>query len=77
MEIAAGRKEQEAFITYREPFIGKWNIPVQLQIFQSDDNTRAETQILQRGLPIVKRRKWRCRRRVGLFAMSTRSQNAK
>lgn len=46
------REEQEAFITYREPFISRWNVPVQLQIYQSDDSTRPGTQILQRGTSI-------------------------
>jgi len=52
LEIVAGRDEQEAFLTYREPFISRWNVPVQLQIFQSDDSTRAGTKILQRGTSI-------------------------
>jgi outer membrane protein insertion porin family len=42
-------QEQEAFITYREPFISRWNVPLQVQIFQSDDSTRRGTRILQRG----------------------------
>lgn len=52
LEIIAGRVEKEAFLTYREPFIGRWNIPVQFQVFQSDDATRQQTQIVQRGLSI-------------------------
>ncbi len=52
LEIVAGRDEQEAFLTYREPFISRWNVPVQLQIFQSDDSTRSGTKILQRGTSI-------------------------
>jgi outer membrane protein assembly complex protein YaeT len=52
VEIVAGVEEQEAFITYREPFISRWNIPVQLQIFQSDDSTRGGTEIQQRGTSI-------------------------
>lgn len=52
LEIVAGRQEQEAFLTYREPFISRWNIPVQLQIFQSDDSTRTGTPILQRGVSV-------------------------
>lgn len=52
LEIVAGREEQEAFLTYREPFISKWNIPVQLQIFQSDDSTRLGTRIVQRGVSL-------------------------
>lgn len=45
-------EEQEAYITYREPFISRWNVPVQVQIFQSDDSTRPGTQFLQRGTSI-------------------------
>jgi outer membrane protein insertion porin family len=52
LEIVAGREEQEAFLTYREPFISRWDVPLQLQIFQSDDSTRPGTTILQRGLSI-------------------------
>ena len=50
IEAVLSREEQEAFITYREPFIGKWNVPLQLQVFQSDDSTRRGTSILQRGM---------------------------
>jgi outer membrane protein assembly factor BamA len=49
---AGGVKEQELFITYREPFIGRYNVPVQLTIFQTDDATRKETRLLQRGVSI-------------------------
>jgi outer membrane protein insertion porin family len=52
LEIVAGRSQQEAFLTYREPFIGPWNVPVQLQIFQSNDSTREGATIQQRGLSI-------------------------
>lgn len=52
LEIVAGREEKEAFLTYREPFISRWNVPVQFQLFQSDDSTRAGTQIEQTGLSI-------------------------
>ncbi|HYH06863.1 MAG TPA: translocation/assembly module TamB domain-containing protein [Thermoanaerobaculia bacterium] len=52
LEGVYSREEQEAFITYREPFVGRWNVPVQLQIFQSDDTTRGATQILQKGLSV-------------------------
>jgi outer membrane protein assembly factor BamA len=48
----AGREEQEAFLTYREPFISRWNVPLQLQIFQSDDSTRPGATIEQRGVSI-------------------------
>lgn len=49
IELVGGREEKEAFLTYREPFISRWNVPLQLQIFQSDDRTRPGIQILQRG----------------------------
>lgn len=52
LEIVAGREEQEAFLTYREPFISRWDVPLQFQIFQSDDSTRPGTNIQQRGLSI-------------------------
>ena len=52
LEIVAGREEQEAFLTYREPFISRWNVPLQAQIYQSDDATRPGTRIQQRGLSL-------------------------
>ena len=52
LELVFGREEQEAFLTYREPFVSRWDVPLQLQIFQSDDSTRIGTTILQRGLSI-------------------------
>ncbi len=52
VELVGGRDEQEAFLTYREPFLSRWNIPIQFQIFQSDDQTRPGTQIRQRGASI-------------------------
>ena len=52
LELVYGGDEREAFLTYREPFVGRWNVPVQLQIFQSDDSTRQGTQFLQRGTSI-------------------------
>jgi outer membrane protein insertion porin family len=50
--VYSGDVEQEAFLTYREPFVSRWNIPVQFQVFQSDDSTRRGTRILQRGASI-------------------------
>ncbi len=52
LEAVLSSEEQEYFITYREPFISRWNVPVQLQIFQSDDNTRPEMHIVQQGTSI-------------------------
>ena len=50
LEIVGSSEEQEAFLTYREPFLSRWDVPLQVQIFQSDDSTRRGTQIRQRGL---------------------------
>jgi outer membrane protein insertion porin family len=52
VEAVLSRDEREFFLTYREPFISRWNVPVQLQIFQSDDNTRPDVHIQQRGTSI-------------------------
>ncbi|HVE72632.1 MAG TPA: outer membrane protein assembly factor BamA [Thermoanaerobaculia bacterium] len=52
LEIVASSQEQEAFLTYREPFISRWDVPLQFQIFQSDDKTRRATRIRQRGMSI-------------------------
>ena len=49
LETVLSSDEREGFLTYREPFVSKWNVPVQFQIFQSDDATRPGTPILQRG----------------------------
>jgi outer membrane protein assembly complex protein YaeT len=52
LELVYGGDEREAFLTYREPFVGRWNVPVQFQVFQSDDNTRPGTRFVQRGTSI-------------------------
>jgi len=52
LEIVASSVEQEAFLTFREPFISRWNVPLQFQIFRSDDSTRTGTRIRQSGLSI-------------------------
>ncbi len=44
-------QRREAFLTYREPFVGPYNIPVQLSVFQSDER-RPSAHIRQRGLSI-------------------------
>jgi len=49
LETVLGRDEQEAFLTYREPFISRFDVPLQVQVYQADDNTRTGTHILQRG----------------------------
>jgi outer membrane protein insertion porin family len=52
LEIVASSEEQEGFLTYREPFISRWDVPLQFQIFQSDDSTRAGTHIRQQGFSV-------------------------
>jgi outer membrane protein insertion porin family len=52
LETVVSGEENEAFLTYREPFIGRFNIPVQLSIFQTDDNTVSDRRVLQRGTSI-------------------------
>ncbi|HEX6085494.1 MAG TPA: outer membrane protein assembly factor BamA [Thermoanaerobaculia bacterium] len=52
LELVGSSEEQEAFLTYREPFLSRWDVPLQVQIFQSDDATRRGTPIRQRGLSI-------------------------
>ena len=49
LETVFSRDEQEAFLTYREPFISRFNVPLQAQLYQADDNTRTLTHIQQRG----------------------------
>lgn len=66
IEGVFSREETEAFITYREPFVGRWNVPVQLQIFRSDDSTRGATQILQQGFSIESSRVARLQTRWSL-----------
>jgi outer membrane protein assembly complex protein YaeT len=46
--IYAPPNRKDAFLTYREPFIGRFNVPVQITAFQSDDS-RPHTQIVERG----------------------------
>jgi outer membrane protein assembly factor BamA len=50
--MAGNNEEREAFLTYREPFIGRYNVPVQVSVFQTDDATVKERRILQRGTSI-------------------------
>ncbi|HEX8408759.1 MAG TPA: translocation/assembly module TamB domain-containing protein, partial [Thermoanaerobaculia bacterium] len=52
LELVGGREEQEVFLTFREPFISRWNVPLQVQLFQTDDSTRPGLTIRQRGLSI-------------------------
>jgi outer membrane protein assembly complex protein YaeT len=46
--IYARPNRQDAFLTYREPFIGRWDLPVEVTAFQNDD-FRPQTHIRQRG----------------------------
>jgi outer membrane protein insertion porin family len=47
-----GGQEQQAFLTYREPFIFGQDIPVQLSLFRTDDRTRQDARIRQWGSSI-------------------------
>ncbi|MEA2164326.1 MAG: translocation and assembly module TamB [Thermoanaerobaculia bacterium] len=46
--IYARPNRQDVFLTYREPFIGKLDLPIQVTAFQNDD-FRRNTHIRQRG----------------------------
>jgi outer membrane protein insertion porin family len=46
--VAAGKQRQEAFLTYREPFIFGYDLPVQVTVFQTDE-VRPRAHIQQRG----------------------------
>ncbi len=46
--IYARPNRQDVFLTYREPFIGGFNLPVQVTAFQTDD-FRPHTHLRQRG----------------------------
>ncbi|HEX3580028.1 MAG TPA: translocation/assembly module TamB domain-containing protein, partial [Thermoanaerobaculia bacterium] len=46
--IYARPNRKDAFVTYREPFIGRFDLPIQVTAFQSDD-FRPHTHIVQRG----------------------------
>jgi len=50
--MVGGTLDQQAFITYREPFIFDYDIPVQLTIFRTDDQTRSDIRILQQGTSV-------------------------
>ncbi|HSP15428.1 MAG TPA: translocation/assembly module TamB domain-containing protein [Thermoanaerobaculia bacterium] len=50
--VYAPKTDQEAYLTYREPFIGRFNVPVQITVFQTDDSTRKFARIQQRGTSI-------------------------
>jgi outer membrane protein assembly complex protein YaeT len=46
--IYAPPNRQDVFLTYREPFIGRFDLPIQVTAFQSDD-FRPHTHLRQRG----------------------------
>jgi outer membrane protein assembly complex protein YaeT len=46
--IYARPNRKDAFLTYREPFIGRFNLPIQVTAFQNDD-FRRNTHLRQRG----------------------------
>ena len=50
--VYAPGTDVEAYLLYREPFIGKFNVPIQLTVFQTDDFTRKGARIQQRGTSI-------------------------
>ncbi len=50
--VYAPNSDVEAYLIYREPFIGRFDVPVQLTVFQTDDFTRKEARIRQRGTSI-------------------------
>lgn len=52
LETIYSSLQREAYLTYREPYIGRWNVPVQFTIFRTDDSTRKETRIVQSGSSI-------------------------
>jgi Outer membrane protein/protective antigen OMA87 len=46
--IHARPNRQDVFLTYRDPFIGRYNVPIQVTAFQKDD-FRRNTHLRQRG----------------------------
>src|SRR5207302_4497514 len=42
------KTRRDVFLTYREPFVGPWQVPVQLTIFQNNDLRRG-ARLRQRG----------------------------
>jgi outer membrane protein insertion porin family len=57
LEGIAGMDSQ-AFLTYREPFIFHYDIPLQLSLFRTDDRTRQNAHIRQQGASIEVQRVW-------------------
>src|SRR5207245_8297593 len=42
------KTRRDVFLTYREPFVGRWQVPVQLTVFQNNDLRRG-ARLRQRG----------------------------
>src|SRR5205085_1490443 len=49
--IRAGQDQNELCLTYREPFIGDWDVPVQLTVFQNSQ-LRRNVPIRERGIAV-------------------------
>lgn len=49
LEVIYAFPRQEAFLTFREPFLGPYDVPLQLTVFQSD-NQRNGARLVQRGM---------------------------
>ncbi|HUP44269.1 MAG TPA: outer membrane protein assembly factor BamA, partial [Thermoanaerobaculia bacterium] len=52
LEAVWSQDEREAFLTYREPFIGPYDVPVQINVFQTDDGTVRDRRVRQLGTSI-------------------------
>ena len=52
LEAVWSQDEREFFLTYREPFVGRYDVPVQLNVFQTEDGTVTRRRIRQRGTSI-------------------------
>src|SRR5207253_10567564 len=48
LELVGGGDRKEVFLTFREPFIGGYDLPLQLTIFQNDELRRG-AHIRERG----------------------------
>lgn len=49
LETVLSQEEREVFLTFREPYLFQFNVPLQVTLFQSDDSTRKDTRIRQTG----------------------------
>ncbi|HET7737733.1 MAG TPA: BamA/TamA family outer membrane protein, partial [Tepidiformaceae bacterium] len=52
LEGVFGPNEREAIVTYREPFVGRYDVPVLVTLFQTEDGTVKERHVRQRGASI-------------------------